>query len=209
MLLWWSCQSQLPIAAGSWIIRIVSLEECSSLMQNLMQISCSTLSHFECDGPQYTCSLNSVYHPHWLVVQWSHHCSCTCILVHSPWLPGSINVVQTILIILTMVSLFLERPCVWWPHFNVFLFRRFLVVYYFGPQKTDLTCLFQFSWLLFRQKYFFVSTRLRNIPRDGYWNFMLSSFTYSCLLCWILHFSSVSEHAHAFWKAHLSPYFIE
>ena len=23
---------------------------------------------------QYTCSLNSVYHPHWLV-QWSHHCS--------------------------------------------------------------------------------------------------------------------------------------
>ena len=33
---------QLPIAAAFWIIWIVSTEECSSLMQNLMQIQCST-----------------------------------------------------------------------------------------------------------------------------------------------------------------------
>ena len=39
--------SCLPIAAAFWIfwiIRIASMEECSSLMQNLMQICCSTCS---------------------------------------------------------------------------------------------------------------------------------------------------------------------
>ena len=35
---------QLPIAAAFWIFQIVSMEECSSLMQNLMQICCSTCS---------------------------------------------------------------------------------------------------------------------------------------------------------------------
>ena len=30
--------------------------------------------------------------------------------VHSPWLPGYMNVVQTVLIILTMAQLFLDRP---------------------------------------------------------------------------------------------------
>ena len=35
---------QLPIAAAFWTIWIVSVEECSSLMQNLMQICCSTHS---------------------------------------------------------------------------------------------------------------------------------------------------------------------
>ena len=35
---------QLPIAAAFWIIWIVPVEECSSLTQNLMQISCSTCS---------------------------------------------------------------------------------------------------------------------------------------------------------------------
>ena len=52
---------------------------------------------------QYTCSLRGVYHPHWLV-QRSHHCSCTYIPFHSPRLPGYINVVQTVLIILTMIG---------------------------------------------------------------------------------------------------------
>ena len=54
MLSWWSCHHQLPIAAAFWIIWIVSMEECSSLMQNLMQsllqIHCSTCSHFECNS---------------------------------------------------------------------------------------------------------------------------------------------------------------
>ena len=92
---------QLPIAAAFWIIRIVSTEACSSLMKNFMQIHCSTCSVIlNVTATQNTCSLNSICHPHWLV-QWSHHCSCMCIPVHSPWLPGHINVMQTILIILT------------------------------------------------------------------------------------------------------------
>ena len=45
---------QFPIAVAFWIIWIVSMEECSSLMQNLMQsllqIHCSTCSHFECNS---------------------------------------------------------------------------------------------------------------------------------------------------------------
>ena len=33
---------QLPIATAFWIVQIVSVEEGSSLTQNLMQIHCST-----------------------------------------------------------------------------------------------------------------------------------------------------------------------
>ena len=67
---------QLPIAEAFWIIWIVSMEECSSLMQNLMNICCSTLSVIlNVTATQYKCSLNGVYHPHWLA-QWSRHCSC-------------------------------------------------------------------------------------------------------------------------------------
>ena len=33
-----------------------------------------------------------------------------CIPVYSPWLPGYINVTETVLIILTTVGLFLDRP---------------------------------------------------------------------------------------------------
>ena len=88
------------------IIRIVSMKECSSLMQNVMQTHCSTRSVIlNATATQYTCSLNSIYHPHWLV-QWSHHCSHMRIPVHSPWLPGYIDVVQIILIILTMADFF-------------------------------------------------------------------------------------------------------
>ena len=32
--------------------------------------------------------------------------------VHSPWLPRSIDDVQTVLITLTMAGLFLDRPCI-------------------------------------------------------------------------------------------------
>ena len=92
---------QLPhhiFLVAFWIIRIVSAEECSSLMQNLMQIYCSTCSViFNVMATQYTCSLNGIYCPHWLV-QWSHHCSHMCIPVYSPWLPGYINVMQTLLL---------------------------------------------------------------------------------------------------------------
>ena len=91
---------------------VVSAEECSSLMQSLMQIHCCTRSVIlKGLAMQYTCLLKGIYHPHWLV-QWSHHCSCLCIPVHSPGLAGYINVAQTILIMLTMAGLFLERPCI-------------------------------------------------------------------------------------------------
>ena len=100
---------QLPIAAAFWIIWIVSVEECSSLMQNLMQICCSPSQSFWRRRPHSTQAHSlGVYCPHWLV-PWSHHCSRMCIPVHSPWLPGYINVAQTILIIFPMAGLFLDR----------------------------------------------------------------------------------------------------
>ena len=84
----------LPTAVASWVIQTASTEECSSLMQNWMQnLFLCLLSHFECDG--HTCSLNSIYHPHWLV-QWSHPWSRMHIPVHSPWLPGHIDDTQTV-----------------------------------------------------------------------------------------------------------------
>ena len=93
---------KLPITVAHteafWIIQIVSMEECSSLTQNLMQICCSTCSVIlNVTATQYTGSLNGIYCPHW-PVQWSHHCSCMCIPVHSPWLPGYLHVVQTFLL---------------------------------------------------------------------------------------------------------------
>ena len=85
---------QFLIAEAFWIIGTVSMEECLNLMQNAMQIHCSTRSVIlNAMATQYTCSFNSLYHPHWLV-QWSHHCSHICIPVHSPWLPGYICVAE-------------------------------------------------------------------------------------------------------------------
>ena len=75
----------------------------------------SLLSHCECTATQYTCSLNSIYHPHWLA-QWSCYCSCMCIPGYSPWLPGYIYVMQTILIILTMAVLFPDRSLIYVLH---------------------------------------------------------------------------------------------
>ena len=93
-----------------WITWIVFMEECSSLMQNLMQIGCSTHSVIlYVTTTQYTCWLNGVYRPHWLV-QRSRHYSLMHIPVHSPWLSGYIDVTQTALIILAMAGLFPDRP---------------------------------------------------------------------------------------------------
>ena len=103
-----AANQQLPIAPAFWIIRIVSSEECSSLTQNLMHICCSTSSViFNVTATQYTCLLNGIYRPHW-IVQWSCHCSLTCIPGYSPWLPGYIT--QTVLVILTMAAVFPDRP---------------------------------------------------------------------------------------------------
>ena len=97
---------QLSIATAFWIIWIVSMEESSNLTQNLMQIYCSTRSLIlNVMATQNSCSLNIIYHPHWLV-QWSHHCSHMRIPVHSPWLPGYTDVAEIILVILTMAGTF-------------------------------------------------------------------------------------------------------
>ena len=45
---------QLPVTVAFWIIWTVSMEECSSLMQNLMQIHCSTWSFWICDHTAHT-----------------------------------------------------------------------------------------------------------------------------------------------------------
>ena len=106
-LLWCSCHS--PVAY-SWINQIISMKERSSRMQNLMQICCSYCSVIlNVMATQCTCSLNSVYCPH-CIVQWSYHCSHTCIPIHSLWLPGYTNVVQTALVILTVTGIFPDRP---------------------------------------------------------------------------------------------------
>ena len=92
------------------IIWMVSVEEGSSLMQNLMQVHCCLQSVIlNVMATQYTCSLNGVCHPHWLV-QWSSRYSCMHIPVHSPWLPGFIDVSQNVLIVLIMALIFPGRP---------------------------------------------------------------------------------------------------
>ena len=110
MLSWWSCQSPIahrcsllnhPNSSHRGIFKLNTKFDADSLHY--------LLSHFNAVTTQYTCSLNSVYHPHWLV-QWSRHCSHMCIPAHSPWLPCYIDIVHTIFIILTMAGLFLDRP---------------------------------------------------------------------------------------------------
>ena len=109
-LSWWSCQS--PLAHSCSLLNQLNSEEFSSLGQNLMQMCCSSHSVIlNVMVTQYTCSLKCVYHPHWLV-QWSHHCSHTDIPVLSPWLSAYIDVMQTIVVILTRVGLFPDRPWV-------------------------------------------------------------------------------------------------
>ena len=80
------------------------------------------LSHLECNG--HTAHILTQWcllpHPHWLV-QWSHQCSHMCIPVYSSWLTGYISVAQTVLTILTMARLFLDRPCIY-PNRNEVLF---------------------------------------------------------------------------------------
>ena len=117
-----AARHQLPIAAAFWIIWIVAAEECSTLMQNLMQIHCSTHSvTLNATATQFTCSLNDIFCPHWLV-QWSPHRSGTHIPVHSPWLPGYIVITQTVRVVLTMAGLFSG-----WTSYIVFCLMKVLL----------------------------------------------------------------------------------
>ena len=124
VLSWWSCQ--LSVAAPFWIILIVSAKECSTLTQNLMQILGSTYwIILNVMATWYTSSLNRVCRPHWLV-PWSHHCSHMCIPAHPLWLPGYTDVVQIILIILTVVGLFLTRPQLF-TYMNTYIYMKFFI----------------------------------------------------------------------------------
>ena len=109
-----------------------------------MQIHCSTRSVIlNAIATPYTCSLSSVYRPHWLV-QWCLHCSCVRIPVHSPWLPGYIDVEQTVLLMLTMSTLFPDGPIITHlsENWNIWTISEFGSTGYF------------FSWLCITFSYF-------------------------------------------------------
>ena len=136
---------KLPITVAFLVILIESMEECPSLTQKLMQIYCSTCSIIlNVMATQYTCSLNGIYRPNW-PVQWSHQYSHMCILVHSPWPPGYMDVTQTVPIILTMGGLFLDRPCIpcsWIGRLNIIKMSKLpKVIYRFNaiPVKMPMT----------------------------------------------------------------------
>ena len=59
--------------------------------------------------------------------------------VHSPWLPGNINVTQTVLIILTMTELFLDRPHIHVTDFPAGSHRSILCQWAVGGQSVDRT----------------------------------------------------------------------
>ena len=108
----WICPSPVAHSCGLLNHPNSFWEECSSLTQNFADLLLYVLI-LNATATQCTCSHNDVYCPHWLI-QWSHHCSCVHIPVHSPWLPGYTEVTQTILIILpvTMARVFSDRPYV-------------------------------------------------------------------------------------------------
>ena len=133
--LWWSCQS--PVAHSCSL-----LSPPNSFHRGMSKLNAKldadsllySLNHFEWDGHTVnTHSLNSIYHPH-LLVQWSHHCSHVCIPIHFPWLPGYINVMQTLFVVLTMAGLFTDRP-----HIYMYCF--------FGKQIYNAQLLY-FLWVL-------------------------------------------------------------
>ena len=101
-LLWWSCQSPVAHSCGL-------LNHLNSFCRGMFRLNAKldagslfySLSQFECDG--HTVHMLTRWR---LTRQWNHHCSHMNIPVHSPWLPGYIDVTQTILVMLTMAGLF-------------------------------------------------------------------------------------------------------
>ena len=99
---------QVPIAVTFWIIQIGTMEEWSSLTQNFMPIHYSTCSVIECNR-----------HTIHMLTQWCLPSLLTSIVrlslfmhAHSSplsWLPGYMDVSQTVLFILTLAGLFPDR----------------------------------------------------------------------------------------------------
>ena len=92
---------RLPTAVAFGIIGIVSAEGCSSLSKTscrfIAQLTQSFWMWWLQNKHAHTRASTT---PKWLA-QWSGHCSHTRIPVHFPWLPGYMDVIQNILIILT------------------------------------------------------------------------------------------------------------
>ena len=108
VLSWWGCQP--PVAYSCLNHPVVSVEECPSLTQNRCRfVALYAQVILNTTTTPYTCSINGVYHPHWLV-QWGRHHSHMSIPVHSPWMPGYIDAMQTILVVLAVAQLFPNRP---------------------------------------------------------------------------------------------------
>ena len=120
-LLWWSCQTPAVFAHSCGLLNHPNsfCERMFKLMAKFdAELLLYSLSCFEWDG--HTVHMLTQQHlwPHWLV-QWSQHCSCMHIPVHSPWLSGYINVTQIVLVILTVPGLFLDRL-----YLSVYLYRE-------------------------------------------------------------------------------------
>ena len=121
ILSWWSCQS--PVAHSCGLLNRPNSLHGGMFKLNTKFDADSLLIHYSivilnATATQYTCSLSGVHHPHWLV-QGSHHCSCMGIPVHSPWLPGYINALQTILVIVTMAGFFPRQ--IIYIHINLYI----------------------------------------------------------------------------------------
>ena len=141
-LSWGSFQSPVTHSCGLLNHLNSFLGGYSSLRENLMQIHCSTHSVIlNVMATQYTCSLYSLYRPHWLV-QRSSHRSHKHIPVQSSWLPGYIDVMQTVLIILTMAELLSRQT-------------YYILIHFLSPPKyhdcppiVALICLVTNSWTI-------------------------------------------------------------
>ena len=108
----WSCPSPVPHScsllnhpSSFWggMFKLNAKSDADLLFCCLVLLNVTTI--------HYACSFNGICCLYWLA-QWSRHCSCMHIPVHPPWLPGYMDVMQILLVILTMAALFPDRPCI-------------------------------------------------------------------------------------------------
>ena len=106
-LSWWSCQS--PVAQSCGLLNHLN-SFCGRMFKLNAKFDADlllySLSHFESEDTKYTCSFSSVFTPLTSTVKsplFTHVHSSSFSLAY-------INVAQTVLVILTMAGLFLDRP---------------------------------------------------------------------------------------------------
>ena len=107
---------KLPVTSCPqlWPSELSKLFPCRGLFKLNAKFDANSLlylfSHFVCGGHTVHMLTQRCLLPP-LTNAVNGRCSCMCVPVHSPWLPGYISVMLTILIILTMAGLFPDRPC--------------------------------------------------------------------------------------------------